>query len=490
TLPSRSSPTRVAAPSEISSMPSRPHTTRARSAPSSCSTRAWMPTRSGWNTPIRMLGAPAGLVSGPRMLKMVRTPISRRTGATTFIAGWWMGAYMKPMPVRSRQAATCSGCSSILAPSASSTSAAPELEETLRPPCLATRAPAAAATNIEQVEMLKVREPSPPVPTMSTRWVRSATSTLRENSRITSAAPAISPTVSFLTRRPVRMAAVITGDTSPRMICRIRSTISSWKISRCSMVRCRASWGVMLMAWAVVWGTRRVYRDGARRPRPAERERAGGSRAGMAGAGSLLPARLPRKAEKATPARRPALRGSPCPAVAGRASVLEVAAQALEGLQLGGDLGQALLRLGHVHRLAAAGQRALGLFLGLAHRRLVDVLGADGGVGQHGHHLRLHLEDAAGDGEVQLGAVGQRDHHLARLEPGDQRRMTRRDAQLAQLAGGHDQGGLAVEDLLLGADDVATDGAHAASLCSVGGEDRAQAIFLAFSTASSMVPTM
>jgi hypothetical protein len=34
-----------------------------------------------------MFGAPAGLVSGPRMLKMVRTPISLRTGATLFIAG-------------------------------------------------------------------------------------------------------------------------------------------------------------------------------------------------------------------------------------------------------------------------------------------------------------------------------------------------------------------------------------------------------------------
>ena len=46
------------------------------SRPGRCSTRAWMPTRSGWNTPIRMFGAPAGLVSGPRMLKMVRTPSS------------------------------------------------------------------------------------------------------------------------------------------------------------------------------------------------------------------------------------------------------------------------------------------------------------------------------------------------------------------------------------------------------------------------------
>ena len=189
---------------------------------------------------------------------MVRTPISRRTGATTFIAGWWMGANMKPMPQRWIDCATCSGCSSMLAPRASSTSALPELEDTLRLPCLATRAPAAAATNIEQVEMLKVCEPSPPVPTMSTRRLRSGTSTVRENSRITVAAPAISPTVSFFTRSPVRMAAAITGDTSPRMIWRINPTISSWKISRCSIVRCRASWGVMVMGAARWTGGLRV----------------------------------------------------------------------------------------------------------------------------------------------------------------------------------------------------------------------------------------
>ena len=76
--------------------------------------------------------------------------------------------------------------------------------DTLRPPCLLTLAPAAAAaTNIEQVEMLKVCDPSPPVPTMSTRCVLSATWTLVENSRMTWAAAVISPMVSFLTRKPV-----------------------------------------------------------------------------------------------------------------------------------------------------------------------------------------------------------------------------------------------------------------------------------------------
>src|SRR5574343_868689 len=207
-----------------------------------------MPTRSSWNTPIRMLGAPARLVSGPRMLKMVRTPSSLRTGATFFMAGWWLGANMKPMPVCATEAAMRSGERLRLAPSASITSALPDLLLTLRPPCLAVLALAAAATNIEQVEMLKVCEPSPPVPTMSTRCVVSATCTLVENSRMTCAAAVISPMVSFFTRKPVMMAAVMTGESSPFMIMRIRCSISSWKISRCSIARCRASWAVMGLA--------------------------------------------------------------------------------------------------------------------------------------------------------------------------------------------------------------------------------------------------
>src|SRR3546814_11499525 len=38
------------------------------------------------------------------------------------------------------------------------------------------------------------------------------------------------------------------------MTWRMRSTISSWKISRCSMLRWRASWGVMGMALVGDWG--------------------------------------------------------------------------------------------------------------------------------------------------------------------------------------------------------------------------------------------
>ncbi len=51
------------------------------------------------------VGRWAGWVSGPRMLKIVRTPSSLRTGAACFIAGWWLGANIKAMPVSSMQAA-------------------------------------------------------------------------------------------------------------------------------------------------------------------------------------------------------------------------------------------------------------------------------------------------------------------------------------------------------------------------------------------------
>src|SRR5476649_2380369 len=252
--PLTNSPTSVPAPSDTSSILSRPYTTMACCAPRRCNTRTWMPTKSAWNTPIKIFGAPAGLVSGPRILKIERTPNSRRTGATCFIAAWWLGANMKPMPVCAIDCAICSGFKLMLAPSDSMTSALPDEEDTLRPPCLATRAPAAAATNIEAVEILNVCAPSPPVPTMSSSLRVSAIGTLVENSRITCAAAAISPMVSFLTRRPMVSAATITGDISPDMIWRNRCSISSWKISRCSIQRSRASWWVIGMAVPSQWG--------------------------------------------------------------------------------------------------------------------------------------------------------------------------------------------------------------------------------------------
>ena len=46
---------------------------------------------------------------------------------------------------------------------------------------------------------------------------------------------------------------VMTGESSPFMMSRIRCSISSWKISRCSIVRCSASWGVMGMECLLVF---------------------------------------------------------------------------------------------------------------------------------------------------------------------------------------------------------------------------------------------
>ena len=95
-----------------------------------------------------------------------------------------------------------------MAPSASSTSALPLREDTERLPCLATFAPAAALTKVAAVEMLKVCAPSPPVPTTSTTCWWSLSGTIVANSRITCAAAAISPTVSFFTRRPMMKPAI------------------------------------------------------------------------------------------------------------------------------------------------------------------------------------------------------------------------------------------------------------------------------------------
>ena len=59
-------------------------------------------------------------------------------------------------------------------PRASKTSADPQREVTARLPCLATSAPAAAATRAAPVEMLKVAGPPPPVPQVLTSRARSS----------------------------------------------------------------------------------------------------------------------------------------------------------------------------------------------------------------------------------------------------------------------------------------------------------------------------
>src|ERR1035441_3389021 len=86
---------------------------------------------------------------------------------------------MKPMPASRMQAPTCSALSSILTPSACSTSAAPDFDDNARLPCLATGTPAPATINAAQVEMLNEPEASPPVPTTSMALGCSAASKIR-----------------------------------------------------------------------------------------------------------------------------------------------------------------------------------------------------------------------------------------------------------------------------------------------------------------------
>ena len=164
--------TRFGPAGESSSMPPAPCTTNARRAPSCASTSAITGTSSGEYTPTTWARAPAGFVSGPSTLKTVRAASSRRTGAAWRIAGWCVGANMKPKPSSSIDCAIRSGARSRLKPSASSTSADPDCDDTERLPCFATPAPAAAATSAAAVEMLKVLPPSPPVPAVSTRSSR------------------------------------------------------------------------------------------------------------------------------------------------------------------------------------------------------------------------------------------------------------------------------------------------------------------------------
>ena len=83
------------------------------------------------------------------------------------MAGWKRWAKQKPMPASRTQRATPSGPRSITTPSVSSTSTDPHFDDAARPPCLATRAPAAAVTIAAIVETFTVPAPSPPVPHVS-----------------------------------------------------------------------------------------------------------------------------------------------------------------------------------------------------------------------------------------------------------------------------------------------------------------------------------
>mmetsp|Transcript_83856 Transcript_83856/g.237112 ORF Transcript_83856/g.237112 Transcript_83856/m.237112 type:complete len:290 (+) Transcript_83856:522-1391(+) len=163
---------------------------------------AMMSMSSSWNTPITTCCAPAALVSGPRMLKTERTPSALRMGTTIFMAGWFTGANMKPIPHCATHSPTFSAVRAIEMPRASSTSAEPHCDETDRLPALAVLQPQAAARSAAAVEILMVCAPSPPVPTMSSILPSTATGT--HASFIAATKPATSAGVSPFRRMSMR----------------------------------------------------------------------------------------------------------------------------------------------------------------------------------------------------------------------------------------------------------------------------------------------
>ena len=101
---------------------------------------------------------------------------------------------------------------------ASRTSAEPQAEVTARLPCLATVAPAAAATRAAAVEMLKVPLESAPVPQVSVRVLRSASLSGIgvAAARMVSTKPAISAGSSPRVASELRRAAMSRSEASPR----------------------------------------------------------------------------------------------------------------------------------------------------------------------------------------------------------------------------------------------------------------------------------
>ena len=166
---------------------------------------------------------------------MVRTPARCRTGPIVLHRRVVVGREHEADATLLQARGHGLGASWMLAPRASSTSALPVLLETLRLPCfLAIWAPlSAAATNIEQVEMLKLCAPSPPVPTTSTRCGSGVQHDLVDSSRASLlAAAVIRRWFPSLTRRPISRAGRDHGRHLPaNAMRRIRVSISSWKIA-------------------------------------------------------------------------------------------------------------------------------------------------------------------------------------------------------------------------------------------------------------------
>src|SRR5215212_6603001 len=248
--------TRVVPEVLISSRPSALDTTNALTAPSRARAPAIVSRNAASETPITCRAAPAGFVSGPRKLKIVRTASSLRTGTTKRVALWCAGANMKPKPASSMQRATAAGPRSIRTPSASSRSAEPDRPVAERLPCLATAQPAPAAISAAVVETLNVGRP-PPVPAVSTRSSRPASTGVAKR-RIVRASPSISSAVSPFVRSATSTPAVSTSEALPSMISASTSDTSStersWRLIRRSIAFVMTGLGKEVLQQALAVG--------------------------------------------------------------------------------------------------------------------------------------------------------------------------------------------------------------------------------------------
>ncbi len=111
-----------------------------------------------------------------------------------------------------------------MTPSAVSTSAEPDFDESARLPCLATGTPQPATTNALAVEILKLPDESPPVPQVSI--VPGGASIETAFARMVRAAPVISSTVSPRTRSAIRKPPICDGVASPLMM--MSNAASAW----------------------------------------------------------------------------------------------------------------------------------------------------------------------------------------------------------------------------------------------------------------------
>src|SRR5882672_865435 len=105
--------------------------------------------------------------------------------------------------------------------------------------------------------------------------------------------------------------------------------------------------------------------------------------------------------------------------------------QALDGLQLGGGTRQLGLGFRDLETTRLVLEGLFSTLLRCESRSFVDVFGAQGGIRENGHEVRLHFDGSAADIKILLFTVWRLDAHLARLQRRKERRVPGRDADLA-----------------------------------------------------------